>query len=56
MKKTKKTENRGGARAGCGRKPVADKKFPVTLFIPQSKIEKMGGKEILKQKLIQFIN
>lgn len=55
MEKEKK-ENRGGARANCGRKPVADKKIPVTLFIQESKVKKMGGKEKLKQKLTKFIN
>lgn len=58
MKKEKKEkkENRGGARANCGRKPIEDKKFPVTVFIQLSKIKKHGGKENLKEKLIEFIN
>jgi hypothetical protein len=58
MKKEKaqKKENRGGARPNCGRKPIEDKKFPVTVFIQESKIKKHGGKEKLKTKLIEFIN
>lgn len=56
MQKEQKKENRGGARANSGRKPLADKKFPITVFIEESKIKKLGGKEKLKQKLIKFIN
>lgn len=50
-----KKENRGGARAGCGRKPLADKKKAVTIFVAESKINKSGGLDILKQKLTKFI-
>lgn len=50
-----KKENRGGARANCGRKPIADKKKAVTIFIPESKILKHGGSASLKEKLTKFI-
>ena len=49
------TTNWGGARKKSGRKPVADKKQPVTLFIPQSVIEKHGGADAIKQQLIKKI-
>lgn len=51
-----KKENRGGARANCGRKPVKDKKQPVTVFIEGSKIKKHGGAEKLKTKIINQFN
>ena len=51
----KTTETRGGARANSGRKPVADKKIPVTIFIPASKVVKYGGAELLKQKLTNYV-
>ena len=34
---------RGGAREGSGRKPVEDKKIPLTLYIRQSAIDKLGS-------------
>jgi hypothetical protein len=43
---------RGGARKNSGRKPVADKKQPVTLFIPKSVIERHGGADKLKTALL----
>jgi hypothetical protein len=43
----------GGARKKSGRKPVADKKQPVTLFIPQSVIDKHGGADAIKEQLIK---
>jgi hypothetical protein len=43
---------KGGARKNSGRKPVEDKKQPVTLFIPKSVIEHHGGADALKTALI----
>ena len=50
-----KTENRGGARLNCGRKPVTDKKQQISLFVQGSKIKKHGGVDKLKDKLYKYI-
>jgi hypothetical protein len=38
----KKKSVRGGARKGSGRKPVKDKKVPVTFYIQKSVVRKLG--------------
>jgi hypothetical protein len=38
-----------------GRKPVADKKQNVTIYLQKSTIEKLGGKNALKELLHQTI-
>ena len=45
----------GGKRQNCGRKPVADKKVQVSFYIEQSKIDKLGGLEVLKEKVYKYI-
>ncbi len=47
MKKTKV----GGKRKNSGRKPVADPKRQVSLFIPESKINERGGMEATREYL-----
>jgi len=37
-----------------GRKPIEDKKKPITIFVKESFIEKIG-KEELQQKLLDYI-
>jgi hypothetical protein len=37
-----------------GRKPIEDKKKPITIFVKESFIEKIG-KEELQQKLLEYI-
>ena len=37
-----------------GRKPIEDKKKPITIFVKESVIEKIG-KEELQQKLLDYI-
>lgn len=51
--KKETTDGRGGARPNCGRKPIADKKQNVTVFIPASVIKKNGGIEKLKTKILK---
>jgi hypothetical protein len=46
---------RGGARKNSGRKPIDDKKQPVTLFIERSVIERHGGPDKIKATLINNI-
>ena len=48
--------NRGGARIGSGRKPVQDKKIQLTIFVNQSKIDKLGGRDELKKLIYQSID
>ena len=35
----------GGKRKGSGRKPVSDPKIQLSLYIPSSIIENLGGKQ-----------
>jgi hypothetical protein len=45
----------GGKRKNVGRKPVTDKKVQVSFYIEQSKIEKLGGLDAFKEKIIAYI-
>lgn len=36
----------GGAREGSGRKPLEDKKQPVTIYVPTTRIEKLTVEKI----------
>ena len=45
----------GGKRKTSGRKPVADKKVQVSLYIRQSEIEKFGGLDEVKKALCEFV-
>lgn len=47
--------NNGGARTGAGRKPVPDKKLPLTLYLNTSVIELLGGIEAAKAHLYKSI-
>lgn len=38
-----------------GRKPIEDKKQPLTIYQPLSLIKKFGGKEEIKNKINNFI-
>ena len=46
---------RGGARKGAGRKPINDKKKPVTIFVKESTIT-LHGIDNLKTKLYATID
>ena len=39
-----------------GRKPVADKKKIVSIYLRQSEIEKFGGLQMLREKINSFLN
>ena len=45
---------RGGKRKGAGRKPLDDKKIPLTLWIIESQINQFG-KDNLKDYLYEFL-
>ena len=38
----------GGKRKGAGRKPIADKKIALTIYMPESIIKKCGGEYFAK--------
>ena len=41
----------GGARKGSGRKPVADKRIAVTLYIQESIVKSYGGIDGIREYL-----
>ena len=45
----------GGKRKNVGRKPVADKKQQVCLYIKASEIKKLGGLEAIKAKIHAYV-
>ena len=45
----------GGKRKTSGRKPVTDKKVQVSFYVEQSKIEKLGGLDVFKEKIIAYV-
>lgn len=51
-----KKEKRGGTRKNAGAKPILDKKIQVSFYIEQSKIDKMGGLEEFKLKILTYID
>ena len=50
----KKTSH-GGARKGAGRKPAADPKQTITLYVETSIVNAMGGVEELKEECYIFL-
>lgn len=51
----KKEKTHGGARKGAGRKPTADPKVGVTLYIEESILNKLGGVEAIREYCYQFL-
>lgn len=49
-----KKQTHGGARQRAGRKPVADPKQTVTIYVEQSIIDANGGLDELKSELYLF--
>lgn len=49
-----KETKKGGTRVGAGRKPLENKKKPITIYVTPDKIEEHGGEESLKKKLGVF--
>jgi hypothetical protein len=45
----------GGPRPNSGRRPVKDKKKPLTVYIKGSDIKRHGGPIKTKTKIIEFI-
>lgn len=48
--------HKGGRRKGSGRKPVADKREQVSIYIRKSIIISNGGKDEIKRKLLEFLS
>lgn len=47
---------RGGKRLGAGRKPLANKKKLIPLYIEENKIWPFGSEEKMKEKLYDFVS
>jgi len=43
-------------KSNAGRKPISDKKFQVNLYIRESVINRMGGLELMKEKIYKFVH
>ncbi|MES2133859.1 MAG: hypothetical protein V4506_16020 [Bacteroidota bacterium] len=50
-----KKNTNGGKRPRAGRKKIADKKMPVTIFLLESKIDSLGGLESTKDHLYNLL-
>ncbi len=55
MAKARKVISHGGARKGSGRKPVADKKTAVTLYLEESIVQSYGGVEGVREFCYQML-
>jgi hypothetical protein len=51
----KKEKAHGGTRKGAGRKPVADPKIGVTLYIENSIVETLGGVEAIRTDCYAYL-
>lgn len=51
-----KTNMKTVKKSNRGRKPISDKKVQVSLYIRQSKIDKFGGIDGLKDALYEFVD
>ena len=45
----------GGARKGAGRKPVADPKISITIYVKESIVNGVGGIEEVKNECYLFL-
>ena len=52
----KKKITHGGKRENSGRKPLTEKRLPVTVYLPESTIKGAGGKEDVKRKIYEEFN
>ena len=50
-----KKQKQGGVRKGAGRKPVADPKIQISLYVEESTIKKFGGIEELRNECYAFL-
>lgn len=47
---------RGGIRANAGRKSTTDKKVQLPIYIKASIVEKLGGEDVVKERIYKFID
>lgn len=45
----------GGKRKGAGRKPLADKRVPIRFFPLQSRVDSLGGDEVVKDLCLSTV-
>jgi uncharacterized iron-regulated protein len=45
---------RGGKRVGAGRKPIAEKKKAITIYLKGGTVLKFGSEDAIKQKLVEY--
>lgn len=47
----------GGKRKGAGRKalPLSEKKSVLKVYVKNERIDKLGGKELLEQSILDFV-
>ncbi len=57
MSKTRSTTKKihGGARKGAGRKPAADPKVPITIYVEESVIKSIGGIDQVRSECIECL-
>lgn len=47
---------RGGKRKGAGRKPIADKKQTIVVYVETSKVYNAGGIDELKKEIYRIVD
>ena len=55
MSKVTKRTGRGGPRKGSGRKPAADPKVAVTIYVESSLVTALGGIDEVRQECYSFL-
>ena len=48
-------KKQGGKRKGAGRKPLADKRVPIRFFALQSRIDLLGGDEVVRDLCLSTV-
>lgn len=56
MKRTDKRRHNKGVKGKAGRKPIEDKKIPVQVYYPSSKIELLGGIENVRKQVLSYLD
>lgn len=55
MGKLTKRTGRGGPRKGAGRKPAADPKVAITIYVEGSVVQAMGGVAAVREECYGFL-
>jgi hypothetical protein len=51
-----KIKKSGGARSGAGRPKKLDKKTGITIQLLQSRVDALGGKALVRQYAVDYLN